>query len=107
MDNNSGAGLKGPFVWTGQRVEGQISPIHDTPKCCHAHTHKHTLTCTHIRISGGTFPAFVAEADLGEFNLGCANFSQRGQGWRWRLCVGVCEGKRERERKTKRKSSLF
>lgn len=47
----------------------------------------------------GTFPAFVAEADLGEFNLGCANFSLRGQGWRWRLCMWGCV----KEGKTKRK----
>ena len=84
-------GLKGPFVWTGQGVEGQTSPIHDTLSVA-------TLaqTDTHPRVH---FPS----ADLGEFNLGYANFSQRGQGWSWRLC-----GRRKgRERKTKRRSLLF
>lgn len=90
-------------MWTGQGVEGQISPIHDTPSVA---TLAHTQTCTGTHTSTyvrGTFPAFGAEADLGEFNLGCTNFSLRGQGWRWRLCGGGCV----KERGTKRRFSLF
>lgn len=50
MADNGRAGLKGPFVWTGQGVEGQISPIHDAPSVATltrrrtaalAHTHMH------------------------------------------------------------------
>lgn len=102
--DNSRAGLKAPFVWTGQGVEGQISPIHDTPSVAtlaHTQTYTGIHTATYVR---GTFPAFGAEADLGEFNLGRANFSLRGQGWRWRLCGG---GGCVKGRGTKRRFSLF
>lgn len=51
MADNSGVGLKGLFVWTGHGVEGQISPIHDTRSVATL-THKHTLACTHVRMSG-------------------------------------------------------
>lgn len=86
MADNGKVGLKGPFVWTGQEVEGQISPIHDTPSVATlTHTQTHTRVHTRMYV-GGPFPVFVAEADLGEFNLGCANFSLRGQGWRWWFC---------------------
>lgn len=74
---------------TGHGGRGVKSLLFMTPRVfSHSHGGTHTLSWTHAR---GTFPALVAAADLGEFNLGCANFSQRGQGWRWRLCDGVCE----------------
>lgn len=62
-------------------------------------SHTHNMhTYTYVR---GTFPASVAEADLGEFNLGCTNFSLRGQGWRfvWR---GGCVKERERQKDKKK-----
>lgn len=45
-------------MWTGQGVEGQISPIHDTPSVAtltHTQTYPGTHTWTYVR---GTFPAF-------------------------------------------------
>lgn len=98
-------GQRGCLCGQVTRVEGQISPIHDTPSVAtltHKHAHSHVHAYTYVRL---IFSALVAAADLGEFNLGCTNFSLQGQGWRWRLCVGVCEsgtdgqGKRENDKK--------
>lgn len=52
MVDNRGAGLKAPFVWTGQGVEGQISPIHDTPSVATL-THTNTRAHTHTHVCQG------------------------------------------------------
>lgn len=65
----------------------------------HTNSHLGTHIYTYVR---GTFPAFVAEADLGEFNLGCTNFSLGGQGWKWCLCAGRCVNRGQTEGKTER-----
>lgn len=48
--DNSGLGSKALFVWTGQVVEGQIPPIHDTPSVSPAFTQTHTLRRTHAHV---------------------------------------------------------
>lgn len=98
MADNSGPGLKGSFVGTGQGLRVKSLLFKTLQVLPHAHTQTHTLTHAHVYVRG-TFPAFVAEADLGEFDLGCANFSLRGQGWRWCLCAaGGCEGRRQKDK---------
>lgn len=84
--DNSRVGLRGRLC--GQ-VRGWGSNLSYSwhPKCCHTHMQTHTRACTRTSI-GGIFPALAAAIDLGEFSLGCANFSLRGQGGRWCLCAG-------------------
>lgn len=95
MDRSQGLRVKSLLFMTPQ-----VLPRSHTQKHTHAHVHAYT----YVRL---TFSALVAAADLGEFNLGCTNFSLQGQGWRWRLCVNRGQTDKKSERMTKRKSSLF
>lgn len=106
MDNNSAVGLKGPFVWTGQRVEGQISPIHDNPSVAtltHTNTHSHA----HIYVYQGALSQRLWLRQIWESSTsGVLTFHREVKGGDG-VCVWGCVKERERERKTKRKSSLF
>lgn len=65
-------------MWTGQVVVGGLrvkSLLFMTPQVFpQSLTNSHSDTVIYVYV-GGTFPAFAANADLGEFNLGQANFS--------------------------------
>lgn len=99
MADNSGVGLKGPFVWTGQGVEGQISPIHDTPSVATlTHTQTHT-TCTHIRMSGALSQRLWLRQIWESSTSGALTFHCEVKGGDG-VCVeeGVCEGEGGKER---------
>ena len=51
-------------MWTGQGVEGQISPIHDTPSVATL-THINTRFRAHIFVCQGHFPSVCGRGRAG------------------------------------------
>lgn len=92
MADNSGVGLKGPFVWTGQGVEGQISPIHDTPSVA---TLTHTQHAHIIRTSGALSQRLWLRQIWESSTSGALTFHCEVKGGV--LCGGKGEGERQKE----------
>lgn len=93
-------------------VEGHISPIHDTPSVATL-THKHTGTCTQIRMSGSLSQRLWLQQIWESSTSGALTFPcevKRGNGVCVRGCVNAGQKENEGERKDrgrKRDKNIF